>query len=91
MRKFFQVVNVLNEYNVLWSWVITLVSIGLIITSFILPPAGVIDSTVFAAVGEMGALKVVLFDLTKMIEAGYEIHYKDLFGTKKKDDENEKD
>ena len=82
MKKFKEILKILQDYGVLWSWIIALVSVALIIASFIIPPTGVIDSTVFAAIGELGALKVVLFDLGKMIDAGYAIKYKDISAEK---------
>lgn len=89
MKKMNEILGILQDYGVLWSWVIALVSVALIIASFILPPTGVIDSTVFAAVGELGALKVVLFDLRKMIDAGYAIKYKNLSAEKPNENETE--
>lgn len=37
----------------IWLKILTLVSIGLVIGSFIVPPLGIIDGSVLAAVGEL--------------------------------------
>lgn len=37
----------------IWFHVFSLTSIGLIVTSFIIPPTGIIDPSVFAGVGEL--------------------------------------
>ena len=38
-------------------------------TSFFLPPKGVIDASVIAAVGETGILYILIFKLTEMIQS----------------------
>lgn len=40
----------------LWLKILTLSSVGLIIASFIVPPLGIIDGSVLAAVGELTGL-----------------------------------
>jgi len=50
-----------------------LVSIGLIIASFCVPPTGVIDGSVLAGVGELGSMAAVftfLIRLPQYLEAG---------------------
>lgn len=55
----------------IWFHVFSLVSVGLIITSFFIPPTGVIDPSVFAGVGELfgfGALN----EVRRAIDKGYD-------------------
>lgn len=77
-NKMKKLVQSLNELGVFWSWITAIVSVVLIIASFIIPPTGIIDASVFAGVGELMGVKVICFDLTKMVEAGYKIKYKDI-------------
>lgn len=55
--------------------ILTVIAVGLLVTSFILPPTGVIDPSVIAAVGEiMGlfALWVALTSLSKGLDAKFQ-------------------
>lgn len=66
MRKIWEVI-----LNNVWFHILSTISIGLIITSFILPPTGVIDSSVLGGVGEiMGifAIWVVVKALDKGVD-----------------------
>lgn len=50
-----------------------IVSIGLMIASFCLPPTGVIDNSVLAGVGELGSMAAIftfLIRLPQYLEAG---------------------
>ena len=69
MGKFKDFIYNSAKNKVLSDWVILLFSIGLFITSFFMPPRGVIDSTVLAAVGETGVLYILIFKLTEMIQS----------------------
>ena len=57
--------------------VTAIVSLSLIITSFILPPIGVIDNSVLQAVGEILVFPVIWM-IPDAIRAGRRIKYKDL-------------
>ena len=57
--------------------VTAIVAFGLIITSFILPPRGVIDNSVLQAVGEILVFPVIWM-IPDAIRAGRRIKYKDL-------------
>lgn len=46
-----KIVNILTHD--MWFHIFSLTSIGLILTSFFIPPTGIIDSSVFVAVGEI--------------------------------------
>ena len=48
----------------LWLKILTITSVGLIISSFIVPPLGIIDGSVLAAVGELSGLGA-LWEFTK--------------------------
>ena len=54
-----------------------IVSLGLIISSFILPPTGMIDNSVLQAVGEI-LIFPVIWMIPDAIRAGRRIKYKDL-------------
>lgn len=59
------------HHNV-WFWVLLITSIGLIIASFLVPPTGVIDGSVLAAVGELagfGALGALLKAMDMGVDA----------------------
>ena len=45
-----------------------IVSIGLIIASFVVPPTGVIDGSVLGGIGELGAMAAVFTFLAKLPE-----------------------
>lgn len=53
----------------LWFHVLTVISVLLIITSFILPPAGAVDPSVLAAIGEIFAF-AALWTVVKAIDKG---------------------
>lgn len=69
MGKFKDFIYNSAKNKVLSDWVILLFSIGLFVTSFFLPPKGVIDASVIAAVGETGILYILIFKLTDMIQS----------------------
>ena len=50
-KKVNKVLNILTHDT--WFHIFSMTSIGLIITSFFIPPTGIIDSSVFVAVGEL--------------------------------------
>ena len=56
----------------LWFHILTIVSIGLIISSFIVPPTGVVDPSVLAATGELFAF-AALWTVIKAIDKGSDI------------------
>lgn len=56
------------EDGALAGWLCLIVSLVLIIASFIIPPAGVIDSSVLAGVGELMAFAVI-FKLPNMVQS----------------------
>lgn len=53
--------------NDLWLKVLTITSVALIISSFIVPPLGIIDGSVLAAVGELSGLGA-LWEFTKAMK-----------------------
>lgn len=63
--------------TVVGELVTAIVAIGLIVTSFIIPPTGVIDNSVLQAVGEILIFPVVWM-IPDAIRAGRTIKYKDL-------------
>lgn len=69
MGKFKNFIYNSAKNKVLSDWIILLFSIGLFITSFFLPPRGMIDASVIAAVGETGILYILIFKLTEMIQS----------------------
>lgn len=50
----------------LWLKILTLTSVGLVIASFIVPPLGIIDGSVLAAVGELTGIGA-LWEFSKAI------------------------
>ena len=66
-----------NIITVIGEAVTSFVAIGLIVTSFILPPTGIIDNSVLKAVGEILIFPVVWM-IPDAIRAGRTIKYKDL-------------
>lgn len=61
----------------IWLKILTFSSVGLIITSFFMPPAGYIDPTVMAGVGELTGIGAIWeFDkaMNKNISAKVKIH-----------------
>ena len=69
MEKFKDFIYNSAKNKVLSDWIILLFSIVLFITSFFMPPKGVIDASVLAAVGETGVLYILIFKLQEMIES----------------------
>lgn len=64
-----------------WLKILTVVSVGLIIASFIVPPTGVIDPSVLAAVGEIaGLMAIIEFDkaIDKNLKTKLRIHNAEL-------------
>lgn len=66
-----------DEWLVIGEATTAIVALGLIVASFIVPPAGIIDPSVLQAVGEILVLPVIWM-IPKAIEAGKTIKYKDL-------------
>lgn len=55
-----------------WFWVLLILSVGLIVASFIVPPTGVIDASVLKAVGELfafGVLGTVIYAVDRGVDA----------------------
>ena len=69
MAKFKEFIYKSARNKVLSDWLVLLFSIGLFVTSFFLPPKGVIDPSVLAAVGETGILYILIFKLIEMIQS----------------------
>lgn len=67
MTKVKKVVNILSHD--IWFHIFSLTSIGLILTSFFIPPTGIIDSSVFMAVGEIFAF-AALWEIHIAIKKG---------------------
>lgn len=67
MTKVKKVVNILSHD--MWFHIFSLTSIGLILTSFFIPPTGIIDSSVFMAVGEIFAF-AALWEIHIAIKKG---------------------
>ena len=51
MKQAKKILNILS--NDVWFHIFSFVSVFLIVTSFFIPPKGIIDSSVFAGVGEL--------------------------------------
>ena len=66
-----------NNIIVIGELVTAFVAIGLIVASFIMPPMGIIDSSVLQAVGEI-LIFPVIWMIPDAIRAGRTIKYKDL-------------
>lgn len=74
----------------IWLKVLTITSVGLIISSFIVPPLGIIDGSVLAAVGELtglGALWEFTKAMNKNIDAKVKIKEIELELNNKEDDD----
>ena len=69
MTKFKDFIYKSARNKVLSDWLVLLFSIGLFVTSFFMPPKGIIDSSVLAAVGETGILYILIFKLQEMIQS----------------------
>lgn len=55
-----------------WFWVFAITSILLIVVSFLIPPTGVVDASVLAAVGELfgfASLGTVIKSIDKGVDA----------------------
>lgn len=75
----------------IWLKILSIVSIGLIITSFFLPPQGVVDPSVMLAVGELTGIGCIWeFDkaLDKNISSKIKIHEIELEINKQKHHHN---
>ena len=65
------------EWLIIGEAITTLVALGLMIASFILPPTGVIDPSVLQGIGEI-LIFPVIWMVPQAIQAGRKIKYKDL-------------
>ena len=61
-------IQICKEDGALAGWLCLLTSIILLVSSFVLPPTGLIDTSVLAAVGEL-LLWGVIFKLPQMINS----------------------
>lgn len=61
-------IKVCIEDGALAGWICLLVSVGLLVASFLIPPTGVIDSSVLAGVGELIGFGVI-FKLPQMVNS----------------------
>lgn len=52
-----------------WFQLFSIIAVGLIVVSFFIPPTGVIDSSVFAGVGEIFAF-AALYEVHRAIDKG---------------------
>ena len=66
-----------DEWLIIGEALTTFVALGLMISSFILPPTGVIDPSVLQGVGEI-LIFPVIWMIPQAIKAGRKIKYKDL-------------
>ena len=66
-----------DEWLIIGEALTTVVALGLMIASFILPPTGVIDTSVIQGVGEILVFPVIWM-IPQAIKAGRRIKYKDL-------------
>ena len=74
----------------IWLKILTITSVGLVISSFIVPPLGIIDGSVLAAVGELtglGALWEFTKAMNKNIDAKVKIKEIELELNNKDDDD----
>ena len=70
-----KVVNILAHD--VWFHIFAITALGLIVTSFFIPPTGIIDSSIFAGVGEIfafGALWEIHIAIQKGIDAKIQHH-----------------
>lgn len=67
--------KILSNINKTSFWICLALSVGLIVTSFILPPQGLIDPSVLTAVGEIFAF-ATLGTIIQGIERGADIKIK---------------
>ena len=66
-----------EEWLVIGEAITSITALGLMVASFVLPPTGMIDTSVLQAVGEILVFPVIWM-IPKAIEAGKKIKYKDL-------------
>ncbi len=66
-----------DEWLIIGEASTAFVALVLMVASFIVPPTGIIDSSVLQAVGEILVFPVIWM-IPKAIEAGRKIKYKDL-------------
>lgn len=64
MKEF---LNSCITHNAVGSWIIVIISFGLLIGGFFCPPLGVIDNSVLIAVGMMNISGVIFFKLDDII------------------------
>ena len=77
-----------DEWLIIGEALTTVVALGLMIASFIVPPTGVIDPSVLQGVGEILVFPVIWM-VPQAIRAGRRIKYKDLeIGGSEDKDEN---
>lgn len=60
--------KICKEDGALAGWICLIVSVGLLVASFIIPPTGVIDASVLAGVGELIGFGVI-FKLPEMVNS----------------------
>lgn len=78
-----------DEWLIIGEALTTFVALGLMIASFILPPTGVIDTSVLQGIGEI-LIFPVIWMVPQAIQAGRKIKYKDLeIGGKEKEEKEE--
>lgn len=73
----------------IWFHIFAIISICLIVTSFFIPPTGIIDSSVFAGVGELFAF-AALWEVHIAIKKGIDArvtHHDTTIEISKKDDD----
>ena len=76
-----------DEWLILGEAITTVVALGLLIASLILPPTGVIDTSVLQGIGEI-LIFPVIWMVPQAIQAGRKIKYKDLEISGKEKEEN---
>lgn len=79
------------KYNLIF-YILTFISISLVIASFIVPPTGIIDPSVIAAVGELagfGALGAIYFAIDKGGNTTFRHKYMEIEYNDKKLNEND--
>lgn len=68
MKKIKEFIEICRECKALSGWVCLLTALALIVGSFCLPPIGIVDTSVLAAVGEIFAF-ATLMKIPEMIES----------------------
>lgn len=75
-----------DEWLIIGEAITTVVALGLMIASFVVPPVGIIDPSVLQGVGEILVFPVIWM-IPQAIQAGRKIKYKDLeIGGKEKEE-----